>query len=215
MDLKYHQQITRRALGAYFDEKALAQIVAANLWQDSPWNQFPNRSYLHFDNNKIAEGLAYVLSEHASIIQMVAGGGKGAAQRAAFGRLCHTVQDFYAHSNYVDLWLRAHGGLQRTQPTQIDGLDPRFLWHPDLKTGTFQIARDFVYYIPLAGWLFRRYRLDPDSHEAMHLDSPQRGPRFAYAFVAACRRTQYEYMRLVGVLAEVGGKEALCEFRFR
>ncbi len=39
--------------------------------------------------------------------------------------------------------------------------------------------------------------LPRDSHAWMNLDSPARGPGFAYAFAAAVKRTRYEYERTV------------------
>ena len=70
------------------------------------------RPHIHFDDDKFAEANAYVAKEHARIVELACEPSRpgtpedalvGADQRAALGRLCHTVQDFYAHSNYVDL----------------------------------------------------------------------------------------------------------------
>ncbi len=70
--------------------------------------------------------------------------------------------------------------------------------------------RDIIYCIPLLGDLARRIWVPVDSHEAMHLDSPERGPQFVYALEAARQRTDLEYNRAVGTIAKVGG--ALVDF---
>ncbi|MCJ7551389.1 MAG: hypothetical protein MUQ30_17095, partial [Anaerolineae bacterium] len=194
MESRYHDDLTRAALSDRFSPDALEEIIAANLAQDALQNQLGTKAHFHFDNNKIAESLAYVEELHRQIAGLAAQGSHGSRQRVALGRLCHAVQDFYAHSNYVDLWLS-----QQPQPTPpadtMDGLIPELLNHPDLRTGTFVLLRDIIYYIPIIGALWRRIYVPPGSHEAMNLDSPERGWRFPYALVAALWRTQHEYER--------------------
>lgn len=196
MELIYHEQITRSALGAFFGAEALQAIIAANFSQDDLRNQL-GKPHLHFDNDKIAEGLAYVEAEHRQIQNSR---GNVGVQWESFGRLLHTVQDFYAHSNYVDLWLSHNGGLDNTTPDQINGLDRALLNHPDLRTGHFILWRDLVYFVPLLSKLVRRVYVPPNSHEAMHLDFPQRGPQFDYALVAARQRTRHEYDKVLSSL---------------
>ena len=215
MEGKHHVEIIDRALGSFFAAPALQEIIRANLAQDALVNQLGTRPHFHFDDNKIAESLAYVESEHARIRQLAGKPEAGPAQRAALGRLTHAVQDFYAHSNYVDLWLAANGGLETTTPEQIDALDPALLEHPDLRSGYAIIWRDFVYYIPLLGPLMRRIYVAPDSHEAMNLDHPKKGPKFAYAMEAACQRTLHEYRRAAQNVQEAGGEQALRQFQQR
>ena len=208
MDSQYHVQLLTETLGDYFSPLALEQIIAANLGQDTLLYQLGAYPHYHFDNNKIARSLAYVDAEHAYI-----GTSRStAAQRAAFGRLTHAVHDFYAHSNYVDLWLAAHGGLAATTAAQIDGLDISLLTHPRLYSGSFLLWFDTLYYIPGFRSLLRRIYLRPNSHEAMNLDSPNRGPKFAYAMAAAKQRTLYEYERARVTLCARGGESALVAF---
>ena len=91
MELVYHTLVTCRAVGDSFAPVALAQIVRANHSQDGLVNQL--RGCLHFDN-RIDDGLAYVETEHTNLRKLAAGQEAGELQRAAFGRLIHTVQDF-------------------------------------------------------------------------------------------------------------------------
>lgn len=208
MDSQYHVQLLTETLESYFSPPALAQIIAANLGQDALRYQLGAYPHFHFDNNQIARSLAYVDEEHARIGTSTS----APAQRAAFGRLTHTVHDFYAHSNYVDLWLAAHGGLATTTADEIDGLDAALLNHPQLFTGSFKLWFDTLYYIPGLRPLLRSLYLRPNSHEAMNLDTPSQGPKFAYAMVAAKQRTLYEYERARATLCARGGEAALARF---
>jgi len=212
MESRYHADLTRAALSDHFSPDALEEIIAANLAQDALQNQLGSKDHFHFDNNKISESLAYIEELHGQIAGLAAQSGHGSRQRAALGRLCHTVQDFYAHSNYVDLWL-ANQGHPVPPADAIDALIPELLNHPDLRTGTYMILRDIIYYIPLIGSLVRSFHVPPGSHEAMNLDSPDRGWKFSYAMAAALQRTQHEYQYAVQAVQEAGGESALRAFR--
>ncbi len=212
MELQYHEIITRDALGEFFAEAALREIIAANFRQDSPANLI-GKPYLHFDNDKIAESLAYIDGQLARLVG--AAGDDAEIRRVqwdAFGRLCHTAQDFYAHSNYVDLWLAENGGTENVAPAEIDGVDEKFLAHPALRTGSFHLLRDIVYYIPGIRTLARRIHIPQFSHEMMHLDDPTRGEKFAFAMAAAVQRTRFEYRRTVDALSARGGSAAVARF---
>jgi hypothetical protein len=218
MDSQYHVQLLTETLRSYFSSQGLEQIIAANLGQDSLRYQLGAYPHYHFDNNQIARSLAYVEEEHALIGKLASDtdtpskDGHAQRQRAAFGRLTHTVHDFYAHSNYVDLWLAAHGGLANTSADDIDGLDPTLLNHPQLYTSSFLIWFDTLYYLPGMRPILRGIYLRPHSHEAMNLDNPGQGPKFAYAMVAAKQRTLYEYQHAVETLQAIGGEDALNAF---
>jgi hypothetical protein len=209
MDAKYHTTLTQMALKDDFGAAALIEVVRANLGQDAIWYQLGNRPHFHCDNNRIAESWAYVEEQHEVILVAGITGDDGLQMRAALGRLLHTVQDFYAHANYVDLWLATRRGSPRPPAEAINGLDPALLNHPELRTGTTVLLRDVIYYVPLLGKLARKIYVPPGSHEAMNLDSPQRGWKFRYAFVAAHQRTCAEYRRARETLRQIGGESAL------
>jgi len=215
LDLRYHEEITRTALGEFFDEPALAQIIAANFSQDSLIN-LVGKPYLHFDDDEIAASLAYVdgLAARITAVMTEPGADIGAAQRQTFGQLTHTVQDFYAHSNYVDLWLASFNGDTPPAPNAIPPLDAYLLNHPDLHTGTFKLWRDIIYYIPGLKHVARKVYIPLRSHEAMHLDNPARGEKFPYALAAAARRTRWEYLRAADAISAIGGDAALHRFRY-
>jgi hypothetical protein len=212
MQSRYHIELITDTLSSYFDPQALQQIIDANLGQDAFEYLLGKYPQYHFDDNQIAKSLAYVEQEHSQIVTLASTPGTGTAQRAAFGRLSHAVHDFYAHSNYVDLWLEANDGLINTKAEQIDGLAPTLLSHPQLYSGSFKVWFDSLYYIPGFRPILRKLYLRPDSHEAMNLDDPGQGPKFYYAMVAAKQRTLHEYKRAVDALLAHGGEEALQHF---
>lgn len=199
MDKPYHIQITTAALPATIPADALQIILAANLGQDALRNQLGSKAHYHYDNNaseaSIAAGDAYVAELHQQVQAASARAENLTAACTAFGQLSHAVQDFYAHSNYVDLWLEKHGGLEKTRREDIVPLDPDILQHPALHTGHFRMFPDILYYIPGIKGIFRKLYLPADSHEAMNLDNPAKGERFWYAMHAATERTRREYER--------------------
>lgn len=212
MDQEYHVIITKNAIGKYFESLALDQIIQANINQDNLIYQLGNHPHHHFDNNKISESLAYIESEHELILELATKENTGEVQRGAFGRLCHAAQDFYAHSNYVDLWLKENGGLDNNKPSDIDGLDKKLLTHPDLFTGDFVFWRDIIYYIPIINSFARKIYVPKYSHEAINLDSPSKGIKFEYALIAAQQRTYFEYSCVINSLAKEFGNNELAKF---
>lgn len=194
MNAEYHVRVTREATGLEFSPEALEVVIAANLAMDSGWNQL--RFERHFDNDLFAQGWTFVESEHARIQSAAREGGTGPAMQAAFGRLCHAVQDFYSHSNYVQLWLDEHGGFDHVNPDDIDPLDGALLRHPQLRSGHFKLWRDLPFHFKQTRGLMRRLWVPAGSHEAMNLDHPGRGPLFPYSLAAACKRTRSEFERV-------------------
>ncbi|MBI4771394.1 MAG: hypothetical protein HY784_13550 [Chloroflexi bacterium] len=184
----YHVQVTTEAPGAFFSERALAAILRANLQQDSLRNLL--RKEIHFDDCLFAEGLAHI--ERLRGAAAVAAG-HPAAMWQAFGALAHSAQDFYSHSNYCQLWMEARGGTDGLDPEAIDPLDPGLLVHPSLRSGSVSVPWDALYLLPGQSLILKLHPPRPDSHHALHLDDPSRGPAFPFSLVAARKRTVVEY----------------------
>src|SRR4030095_6091556 len=108
---KYHIEILQKALGDIFSAAALTKIIEANVYQDRLTAQIGHDEY-HFDNNAFEKSYAYIEEQRALVISSLQASDAAAAW-SAFGRLTHTVQDFYAHSNYIDLWLSLHANGSR------------------------------------------------------------------------------------------------------
>ncbi len=118
MLIQYHKSITRRALSEHFSPHALDAILAANIKQDDLLTGQIGHDEYHFDNNAIAESDRYLEEQRVLTITALQYDNLSAAW-AAFGRLIHTAQDFYAHSNYVDLWLARFDGQAPLPPSEI------------------------------------------------------------------------------------------------
>jgi hypothetical protein len=197
MKIIYHQRITEQAVGGQVSKHALDTIIAANIAQDALRYQFGHED-LHYDNNSFAGGDAYVNAQRA-MIQPALQKDQPMAAWQAFGQLSHTVQDLYAHSNYVDIWLISCNE-QHPDPMQIDPLNADILSDPALRSGKPYFLLDALLYFNLLtpGLL----RLVPaNSHAQMNIDSPDRA-NFPYAFSAAVKRTQIEFSRVVNSLPD-------------
>lgn len=181
--------MTREALASHFSPRAMEIILAANVRQDALRNQFFHDE-IHYDNNAIDAGDRYINEQRGHVLATLLSPGILGAW-IAFGRLLHTAQDFYAHSNYVDLWLGQFDGAPPTPP-EIEPLKRELVKSPNLRTGRIYLPMDALYYFrltrPLALML-----LPKDSHGWMNLDEPSRGPKFHYAIAAATKRTTHEF----------------------
>jgi hypothetical protein len=196
MDYKYHRLITEQALGDQFSPAALKAIIKANLWQDDLIGNVVRRAE-HFTENMTGASLAYIARQQALVITTLQNGQAVGRAWQAFGRLLHTVQDFYAHTTYVRLWAsRFQGDLPPAG--QIEALDPLLMNSPE-----FYSVRTYPW-----GWLgniplLNRYFwpiLPADCHAKLNLDGPTSGPLFAYAIAAAVKRTRYEFQEITTAL---------------
>jgi hypothetical protein len=120
---------------------------------------------------------------------------------SAFGRLTHAVQDFYAHSNYVDLWLACQSDSAVPTPAKIDPVEPNLINTPALRSGRVYLPLEAFYHFHILRPLLLCI-LPRDSHAWMNLDSPKQGSNFAYAFQAAIKRTKIEFEKLTKDLPE-------------
>ncbi|WP_128292228.1 hypothetical protein [Afifella aestuarii] len=96
-DINYHAELTQEANDGVLDQQQLGYVVLANMAQDLLQTQ----SCVHFDNCDFPGGIQHIADEW-NLIDTV-GDKYGDPALAAFGALLHTTQDFYAHSNWVEL----------------------------------------------------------------------------------------------------------------
>jgi hypothetical protein len=195
---QYHASITRKALSAYFSPGALEAIIAANLGQDNLRGQIGHDEY-HFDNNAFEQSYAFIEGQRALMLSSLQEGDASAAW-TAFGRLTHTAQDFYAHTNYVDLWLARFTDQTHPSPLEIDPLLDELVNSPELHSGKLYYPLEAFSFIPFLK-RFVMPLLPKDAHAWMNLDSPERGRRFEYALEAALKRTRYEFDQTVAGLS--------------
>jgi hypothetical protein len=196
---KIHAEILKQALSASFSAAALEKIIQANVYQDRIGGQIGHDEY-HFDNNAFEKSYAYIEEQRALVISSLQANDILSAW-SAFGRLTHTAQDFYAHSNYIDLWvaIQPDGAVPTT--SEVDPVDEDLLHSRALRSGKL--------YYPLEVFGFIKF-LDPivkpllprDSHTWMNLDSPGQGPHFAFAYQAAVKRTKWEFEKIAACVTD-------------
>ncbi len=195
----YHTAITRRALESHFGRAALTNIIKANLRQDSLAGLIGHPEY-HFDDNSFEASRAYMEEQRGMIPASLLRGEAGAAH-AAFGRLLHTAQDFYAHTDYVARWLARFDAAAPPPPSEIDAVDPGLFSSPHLRSGRVNYVLEVLVLLPgLRGLILPH--MAADSHARMNLDSPASSPLFEYAFEAAVKRTVYEFEQVKVQLAD-------------
>jgi len=194
---KIHAEIIKQALSVSFGAAALEKIIQANLHQDRLAGQIGHDEY-HFDNNAFEKAYAYMEEQRSLIISSLQENGVPSAW-SAFGRLTHSAQDFYAHSNYIDLWvaIQPDGAVPTT--SEVDPLDEDLLRSRALRSGKL--------YYPLEVFAFIRFLkpiikslLPRDSHAWMNLDSSEQGSNFVFAYHAAVKRTKIEFEKIIACL---------------
>jgi hypothetical protein len=197
-----HIEILFASLGDRFSPRALSTITYANIQQDRLGGQFGHDEF-HFDNNAFERSYAYIEQQRALTVSSLQ---KNDALSAwsAFGRFLHTAHDFYAHSNYITLWISRFDGQALPAPSRVDALDPDLLNSPDLRSGKTYYPFELLYFWRPARAFTLRW-LPRDSHAWMNLDSPEQGFKFDYAMQAAIKRTVIEYERTT-----VGFSDSLC-----
>ncbi len=189
MNASSHRAITRQALKDLFSARALEAILAANLGQDTLAGQIKHDEY-HFDNNAFEASYAYLESRRAEICPAMEAGKREAAWRS-FGQLTHSVQDFYAHTNYVTLWLEQAANNPERATTGIDALDAGLLASPALKSGRLYYPLEALAFVPVLKRLVMPL-LPRDAHAWMNMDAPGR-PGYEHAESAAVQRTRLEF----------------------
>jgi len=200
----YHEEMTRTAIAPHFSERALEIIIAANLKQDRLSAQIGHDEF-HYDNNAIDKGDRYIIEQRGQVIATLLSPGILSAW-IAFGRLLHTAQDFYAHTNYVSLWLEQFNGAP-PPPPEIDPLQKELVKSPSLHSGRIYLPLDAFAFIPFLRPLALRL-LPRDSHAWMNLDTPAQGPKFEYARLAAVKRSGHE----LGLLRKLLTPEMFARF---
>lgn len=187
---QYHIEIMLHALGERFSPRAMSAITYANVNQDRLSGQFGHDEF-HFDNNAFEKAYAYIEEQRALTVSALQ---KNDALSAwsAFGRMTHTLQDFYAHSNYITLWLNRFAGQTPPPSSEVDPVDLTLIQSPDLHSGKVYYPFELLYFIRKTRAFSLRY-LPKDSHAWMNLDTPEQGFKFDYAMQAAIKRTVIEF----------------------
>jgi hypothetical protein len=186
-DIQYHAALTDEACPDDPTIKAnLCVIVAANVATDL--DQFD--SALHFDNCAFGPGAQRIYD----LWQLIESRTIQENPFILFGTAIHTVQDFYAHSNWIELhdterpiplWDLNVNSLPAAIVSGTFFLDTPKLCGPDAPSHA-QLNKD-----------------NPDSPEGSKIvqDGPNAGQTlFDLAFGAALRATEVQFERLIGAV---------------
>ncbi|MGN6815755.1 MAG: hypothetical protein ACTHK3_06685 [Solirubrobacterales bacterium] len=186
-DIEYHAAITEEACPEDPTLKEhLRSIVAANVATDL--DQFD--SALHFDNCAFPPGVQRI----ANLWQLIESRSIEENPYLLFGTMTHTVQDFYAHSNWVELhagesplptWDLSLGSLPSSIVSGTFFLDSPKMCGPGAPTHA-ELNKD-----------------GPESPEGSKVvaDGPNKGKTlFSLAYAAALEATRAQFKRLQEVL---------------
>ncbi len=206
----YHRQITTDALGKHFRPQALEIIIQGNLHQDDLKYLLGAYPHYHFDDNAFDRTYAYLAEQNEVIFSTLAANLPLPPAWEAFGKITHTLQDFYAHSNYVQRWLAQFPDTP-PDPEDIPPLLPDLLSQPHLRSGRVLISLEILGMIPVVGHLLRPF-FPADTHIRMNLDQPKSGPLFPYAYVAARKRTEEAFKTLTEQITLRYGGQILPKF---
>lgn|GEM_PF-4906280 len=93
-----HKLITRTGL-AGVEPRAMQEIIDGNLSVDK--GKLEKYKPGHFDNDTFRQGSGFIVKHFNQAIDLL-GLCQSREARKHFGMVLHTIQDFYAHSNYVE-----------------------------------------------------------------------------------------------------------------
>ena len=187
---QYHIEIMLTALGDRFSARAMSEIIQANVNQDRLSGLIGHDEF-HFDNNAFEKSYAYI-EDQRDMVAASLDESKVTLAWQAFGRFLHATQDFYAHSNYITLWLDRFDEKTPPPAPEIAAMDPDLIHSPDLRSGRIYLPIEALYIFESMR-PFVKSVLPKDSHAWMNLDSPEQGFKFDYAMHAAIKRTVIEF----------------------
>lgn len=210
MHTKYHVEITQKALEKQFSDSALKTIIHANIRQDRLLYAL-GHDHIHFDGSAFQKGFDYISLQEQLIYEHMSHLNYDFA-RQALGRMLHSWQDFYSHSNYIKLWLDQN---RNSTPESILIDDPKIMNHPDLISGKNYGVIEFIALLPGVSRLVLPL-MPSDSHAKMNLDLPSSSPYFDYAYWAALKRTNKVFDLVIQELIRRDVDEnIICCFKYQ
>jgi Heterokaryon incompatibility protein Het-C len=125
-----HEEITHDALAATFNAANLNLVERACESQSKPGSEAASETRRHFGDENFAKALAYMDRQKRLILDFSASADTNAMDRARalyhLGLLLHTAQDFYSHTNYVELAaerMKENHGASIKDPYSMDLVD--------------------------------------------------------------------------------------------
>lgn len=191
VDLKFslpiHSALTSTANQGVLNAQELEFVIFRNRLQDL----FQTQGSFHFDNCNFKGGSEYIGKQWKLIAE--SGDPKGKVALAAFARLLHGVQDFYSHSNWIELNVG-------TAPIPIWNLEVSTL-PPQIVSGTWWLGCTKL--CPAGAPTHDElHKDDPNSKEGKKIvpSGPNKGKsQFDLAFDAAVQASIVQFQRLAGL----------------
>ncbi|HEY9679797.1 MAG TPA: hypothetical protein V6C76_17475 [Drouetiella sp.] len=117
-----HDSVIHDALAATFNAANLNLVERASESQCKPGSEASTEPQRHFSNPNFSKALAYMDRQKRLILDFSASADTNPMDRARalyhLGLLLHTAQDFYSHTNYIEL------AAQKVTPTTTSSKDP-------------------------------------------------------------------------------------------
>lgn len=134
-----------------FSEKAIIEIRKANSRTDY---RYPFTAYRHFDGESFSSASSHLINMKNNAISHITNSTpNGEAARKAFGTALHTLQDFYAHSNWIEIGNTSNineslGETVMSNPSSTTAFCPD---SPEVLSGAGLTQLTSGYYIGLLG----------------------------------------------------------------
>jgi hypothetical protein len=217
-----HEDISAEALRATartvdgedlrFTDRAILEIRRANRQTDLSSDFF--RAYKHFDSERFGEASAHLTQLKDQVVAAItAASPDGERARALLGTALHTVQDFYAHSNWVDIGRSGvNSSLGRSllaNPAATDAFCPA---SPERLGGIGLTSDTTGYYIGLLGCgpiaAGKCYHGGPGGCDGLNKDQPGR-PNHAPARATAQQATRDYVNQILDASGVAGNAKAI------
>ncbi len=104
-----HDEITRQALSEMVSDANLNFLIKVVDSQNAPGSEAESEVRRHFSDSNFGAAMSYMDREKKQALNFAGSADSDAADRAQalrhFGLMLHTAQDFYSHTNYIELLL--------------------------------------------------------------------------------------------------------------
>src|SRR5438093_996905 len=128
-----HESITKSAMKELDNEffsitnltSSMKDAISEAADNNAKVDKDQKNGFLHFDGESFINGQNRLVQSKTAVINLLKNSKDGSAARAALGGALHTLQDFYSHSDWVELGnsgpntaITSGGGISFSPPTE-------------------------------------------------------------------------------------------------